>query len=120
VRSLSELNERLKLAPGKGLAGWVAETLQPVIAAEVAQDPHWLPMPGFDEQVRSAIMAPILDEFGLLGVLAVLHDQPAAFTSDSLDLLVAVCQQVALALSNAECQQVRPWLSRQKVPQESL
>jgi signal transduction histidine kinase len=102
VGSLAEMNERLKLTPGKGLAGWVAETLQPVIASDVSQDPRWWPVPGFDEQARSAIMAPILDEFGLMGVLAVLHDRPAAFTPDSLDLLVAVCQQAALALSNAE------------------
>lgn len=100
--SLAELNDRLSLTPGKGLAGWVAVHLQPVIVPDVTQEPRWLPVTGLDDQVRSAIMAPILDEFGLMGVLAVLHRQTAAFTSDHLDLLVAICQQVALALSNAE------------------
>ena len=100
--SLTELNDRLSLTSGKGLAGWVAANLQPVIVADVTQEPRWWPVPGLDDQARSAIMAPILDEFGLLGVLAVLHRQPAAFTPDHLDLLVAICQQVALALSNAE------------------
>ena len=100
--SLSELNERLSMVPGKGLAGWVAANLQPVMVPDVTHESRWLPIPGLDDQARSAIMAPILDEFGLMGVMVVLHRQPGAFTSDHLDLLVAICQQVALALSNAD------------------
>lgn len=102
VSSLAELNDRLNMTPGKGLAGWVATNLQPVFVSDVSQEPRWWSVAGLDDQVRSAIMAPILDEFGLMGVLAVLHRQTDAFTSDHLELLVVICQQVALALSNAE------------------
>jgi signal transduction histidine kinase/CheY-like chemotaxis protein len=121
VVRLDELNERIHFTIGKGLTGWVAEHIQPVIVSDVTQDERWLPVKGLDDQVRSVIMAPVHDEFGLMGVLVVAHDQPAAFTPESLELLVAVSQQVALALSNAErYQQVQSLVERLAAEQYRL
>ncbi|MBN2147428.1 MAG: GAF domain-containing protein [Anaerolineales bacterium] len=99
---VSEVAELLKLAPGVGLAGWVAQERQPVNVANVLQDTRWLHVPDLDEDARSALMAPIIDGERLLGVISVLHREEGAFSSDHLDLLQAICQQVALALNNAD------------------
>jgi PAS domain S-box-containing protein len=92
----------LDLNLGKGLAGWVALNQQPVNLPDVTQDSRWLHIPGVDEDVRSAILAPITADEQLLGVLSVLHHKPAVFTTAHLNLLQAICQQVRLALNNAE------------------
>ena len=94
-------NREVILSPGDGLAGWVAKYRQAVYVMDVEQDPRWLHIPMVDENVRSAIVAPILAEERLLGVISVLHIEPAAFPSNQLDLLTAICQEVGLALSNA-------------------
>jgi PAS domain S-box-containing protein len=93
---------KIHLKVGAGLAGWVAQQRTPVSVPDVTQDEHWLYVPELDEEVRSAIVAPIMDNERLLGVLAVLHRQVGAFSDDHLDLLQAICHQVGLALSNAE------------------
>lgn len=94
--------EHVKLSLQSGMAGWVALNRMPVVCPEVRQDPRWLPISGVDEDAHSAILAPILDSERLLGVLSVTHRQANAFSEDHLDLLQVICQQVALALSNAE------------------
>jgi signal transduction histidine kinase/ActR/RegA family two-component response regulator len=102
IRSIEEMGGRLDFKLGAGLAGWVAETRQPVIVPDISREPHWVVLSGLNEDVVSAIAAPILDDKGLLGVMTVLHTEPAAFNDDHLELLKAICQQVSLALSNAQ------------------
>ncbi len=92
----------LELAMGQGLAGWVAQERKPINVEDVKNDPRWLHVPGLDEDVHSALAAPIMDSERLLGVLTVLHQRLGAFTEDHLDLLQAICHQVSLALNNAD------------------
>jgi PAS domain S-box-containing protein len=96
------LDRQLDLKLGTGLGGWVAEQRQPTMVADVNEDPRWLFIPGLDQDVRSALVAPILQRERLLGVMAVLHQRANAFNQDHLELLQAICHQVGLALSNAE------------------
>ncbi|MEW5872463.1 MAG: GAF domain-containing protein [Chloroflexota bacterium] len=91
----------LKLSLGKGLAGWVAQHRQAANVAEVVEDHRWFFAAGIDENVRSALSAPIIAGENLLGVLSVLHDIPNAFSEEHVFLLKAITQEVALALSNA-------------------
>lgn len=99
--SVAELDEKIALKPGVGLAGWVAQERQPVYVPDVTQDRRWLHVPGVDEDVSSALVAPITDGERLLGVLSVLHRQLAAFSDDQVILMQAICREVGLALSNA-------------------
>ncbi len=96
------LDRKLNLKVGVGLAGWVAEHRQPALVGAVQDDPRWLFVPGIDEEVHSALLAPILQGDRLLGILTVLHHRSDAFSQDHLELLQAICHQVGLALSNAE------------------
>jgi GAF domain-containing protein len=92
----------IKISIHDSMAGWVALNRTAVVCPDVNQDPRWKPIPGLDEEARSAILAPIMDSERLMGVLSVTHRQANAFSEDHLDLLQVICQQVALALSNAE------------------
>ncbi len=103
--AIEAVDEQMGLAPGKGLAGWVAENRTAANVADAQQDPRWLHIPGMDEDVHAALVAPIVDNERLLGVLSVLHHRPGAFSDDHLELLTAICQQVALAINNAESYQ---------------
>ncbi len=102
VESLEALNERMDARPGKGLAGWVAQTCKAVYIQDVYRDENWLPVKGLDDDVRSGIISPILEGDRLLGILTVLHQDVAGFSQEHLLLLQAICRQVALALTNAE------------------
>jgi len=98
---LNEIRQTLVMRLGEGLAGSVAQARCPALINDVTQDPRWRHVPGLDDEVRSAICAPIQSGERLLGVITVLHHQLAAFNEDHLNLLEAICQQVGLALSNA-------------------
>ncbi|MBN1149219.1 MAG: GAF domain-containing protein [Anaerolineales bacterium] len=91
----------LNMRPGKGLTGWVAQNRQAVYVGDVNQDERWIYIPGLDDDARSAIIAPILAEEQLLGILSVLHSQTNAFIPEHLELMKTICQEVGLALSNA-------------------
>jgi len=115
------VQEKLQLDVGVGLAGWVAQNRKSINIPDVTNDPRWLHISGIDEDVHGALCAPILQGDHLLGVLTVLHHQPAAFLPDHLDLLQAICHQVGMALSNAErYQQVQSLVDLLEVEQRRL
>ncbi len=99
--SPEELDERVDMRVGKGVIGWIAAQRQPLLVADVRQDERWLPFPGIDDPVRSALGAPIMAGQELLGVMVFFHNRVGYFQQDHLDLLIAISRQVALALSNA-------------------
>ena len=99
---IQEVDNRINIRLGVGLSGWVAQHRQPAYVEDVTLDDRWLHVNGLDDDVHSAMIAPILYGERLFGVLSVLHDQLAVFSNDHLDLLVAICQEVGLALSNAD------------------
>jgi PAS domain S-box-containing protein len=96
------LESQTDLGLDNGLSGYVALNRKAVNVPDLSKDPHWLNIPGLDAGASSAISAPIMDETRLLGVISVLHHQKNAFNDDHLELLQAICQQVSLALNNAE------------------
>lgn len=116
-----DIAQSFQLDIGKGLAGWVAQTRVAENVPDVSKDTHWQPVQGLDDGVSSGIIAPILEENRLLGVILVLHKELAAFSKDHLDLLVAICQQVGLALINAErYQQVQSLVDQLEAEQRRL
>jgi Nif-specific regulatory protein len=105
VAHLPEIEE-IRLPPGRGVAGHVAETGEPVMLADVTADEHFFP--GIDKvtgyRTRNMLAVPIRDEAGAIrGVLQVLnrHDEPgatAAFGAADQDRLLDLAEQVAQAL----------------------
>lgn len=98
---LPTLDRTLDARLGQGLVGWIAAQRQAVRLDDVQADGRWLSVSGGEQGIRSALGAPILSGPELLGVLMILHGQPAAFEAGQLDLIAAIARQVGLALSNA-------------------
>jgi GAF domain-containing protein len=88
-----------RIPSGKGIAGWVVVTRQPIVIEDVAHDPR------FAQDVaestgyvpRGLIAVPLLHDERALGVLEVL-DRTTKFTLAEMDLLGMFANQAAIAL----------------------
>ncbi len=96
------VREEVVLPLGEGLAGWVVQEKQPAFVKNIDEDRRWRQVAKTDRDMLSAIAAPIVDGANVIGTLSVHHREKDAFTKDHLHLLEAICQQVALAYSNAK------------------
>lgn len=101
-REMAEIDKAIDQRVGKGLVGWVAETAHAALSNDVAQDDRWRPVPGVDDEVRSALAAPIFVGGQLMGVMAIFHHEAGVFLDEHSELLTAICQQTSLAWSNAQ------------------
>jgi adenylate cyclase len=90
--------------PGQGVAGWVAQTGEPVLIADAYQDPHF--DPSFDQRsgfhTRSLISAPLKTRTEITGVVQVINKigQPS-FDEHDLQLFLSFASQASVALENA-------------------
>lgn len=117
-RDLNWLESKLDMRVGKGFVGWIAEERQAALASDVLEDPRWSPVPGVDDEVRSALGAPIMVDGELLGVMVIFHREPGVFEDEHLELMVAICRQVGLAWTNAQrYRQIERRLAEQTVIQ---
>ncbi len=92
------------LAPGIGIAGWVAQNGQAVYTNDARNDARF--QSDFDGATgfvtRAIVCVPLRARDEILGVIEVvnrLNDEP--FTSDDVEILSAVANQSAIALENA-------------------
>jgi GAF domain-containing protein/HAMP domain-containing protein/anti-sigma regulatory factor (Ser/Thr protein kinase) len=90
---------RIKVG-GKGIAGWVADTGEPLLAPDVSQEPRWLFLPG-SEETRSELAVPLKTKTETIGVLDVQSDQLDAFRESDLVVLQSLGRQAAIAIENA-------------------
>jgi Nif-specific regulatory protein len=113
VAHLPEMKE-IRLPPGKGVAGHVAETGETMILADAAADDHFFP--GIDRTTgyttRSMITVPVRDAGGATrGVLQVLNRREGQFSSEDAARMIDLAEQVAQAL---ELTSMRPCGDRLK------
>jgi len=99
--SLEQLNEALDVRVGQGLIGWVALHKQPAVVSDVTQDERWLHVNELDQGMRSVISMPLIWGEKVLGALNVLHPTPGFFSESNVRLLMAIAQQVSMAVANA-------------------
>ena len=92
-----------RLAPGQGLAGWVAQTREPILVNDVQADPRFYD--GIDRATgfttESLLCAPLVHRDEVIGVLEVVNKRRGAFTQEDLQLVEAVASIAAAALENA-------------------
>ncbi len=103
------LNERMvnrvTMAIGEGITGWVAATRQPRLVTDVAQDEHWKWVPGLDEdRFHSMLSVPIESGPRLIGVINVQSVEEREFQEDDIAFLRALAGQVAGVLERSELQ----------------
>ncbi|MCS7281908.1 MAG: GAF domain-containing protein [Anaerolineae bacterium] len=93
----------VRLKPGQGIAGWVAQTGVPLMVPVVQQDARWYP--GVDEQTgfhtRSVVAVPIRIGTEILGVLEMINPPNGELGEEDLKLLMSVAALAASAIQNA-------------------
>lgn len=94
-------NQGLTLKVGEGLAGWVVQNREAVLVPDVNRDPRWIHSGFTSPQHHSAIVAPLLVADDVIGVLMVFSRTEGYFTPESLALVRAIANQVAVAINNA-------------------
>src|SRR5918912_3229615 len=94
---IGELTE-LHLKVGEGLLGYVAQTGEPVIVADVSQDTRYI---NARAETCSEMVAPIISNEEVIGVFDLESDQLNAYTDDDLDLLLLLASQVAIIIEKA-------------------
>ena len=91
----------MKIRVGEGLCGWVAENCKPIVNGNPQVEAGYVVDPEKYTTLRSALAVPLEGLNGVVGVLAMYHAGPDAFTADHLRILLAVVSKVALSIENA-------------------
>jgi sigma-B regulation protein RsbU (phosphoserine phosphatase) len=90
--------ERMKLPLGKGVAGQVALTRQPILLNDVTTAPYYV---SANPEVRSELAVPLIAKNRLIGVLDIESELPGYFRDEHLHLLVLTASRIAQAIENA-------------------
>lgn len=94
---------RVRLAPGQGLVGLVAERAEPVNLDNATADPHYVFFPETgEERYPSFLGVPIIHQRKVLGVLVVQRHTSAQFDTDQEAFLITVGAQLASTIAHAE------------------
>jgi GAF domain-containing protein len=96
-----------------GAAGHVIRTGASVRIDDVVNDPRWLIVPSSQIQSGSALLVPIDDADGLLGLLLLYHPDLWYFTADDQTLLELVAYQVAGLIRQARLREEQVALTDQ-------
>jgi GAF domain-containing protein len=98
-KRMLERNHRLRL--GVGVVGFSAQTGQPRIALDVGADAVFFNNPDLPD-TRSEVALPMKVRTETIGVLDVQSVEAGAFSSEDLQVLTALANQVSIALENAK------------------
>ena len=98
-KRMLERNHRLRL--GVGVVGFSAQTGQPRIALDVGADAVFFNNPDLPD-TRSEVALPMKVRTETIGVLDVQSMEAGAFSSEDLQVLTALANQVSIALENAK------------------
>ncbi len=91
----ADRDEAVRLKVGKGLIGWVAKTGRGAIVPDVTTDPRYV---NAREQTRSEMVAPIRIGSEVIGAFNLESDEPDAYESEDMELLMAFASQAAVAI----------------------
>jgi signal transduction histidine kinase len=94
----------MRLPPGKGIAGWVAQHEEPLLVSDARKDPRFYT--GIDEisgfETKSILCVPLKTKTKLIGVLEVINKEDGtAFTEEDATLLSIFAYQAGMAIENA-------------------
>ena len=89
-------SKRMKL--GEGLVGWAALHKEPVLVADVSQDPRYV---NLVDDARSELVIPMLIKDRCIGVFDLESPELNAFSKEHKELLTLLASQAAVAIDNA-------------------
>jgi diguanylate cyclase (GGDEF)-like protein len=93
----------LRVAMGESVAGWVAQTGNPLVVPDVSLDPHWSAFARRHPELRIQSMAcvPIRSANKTLGVIQLLNSKLDLLSEYSISFLRILCDYAAIAIQNA-------------------
>src|SRR6478672_6599739 len=94
IDELSDLHLKL----GEGFIGSVALSGQPIISADVRNDPIYI---NARDRTRSEMVAPIISNDEVIGVFDLESDELNAYSDDDLDVLMLLASQVAIIIEKS-------------------
>ncbi|TAJ97904.1 MAG: HD domain-containing protein [Candidatus Manganitrophaceae bacterium] len=98
-----ETIREIRLRPGEGIAGWVAQTGEPQIVNDTRANPHFFK--SADEKsgfiTRNMICVPVKIREKIVGVLQAINKKRGKFTPVDLEGFRSLADQVAIAIENA-------------------
>jgi signal transduction histidine kinase len=93
----------LRLRPGEGIAGWVAQNQESIVVSNVEEDPRFFS--GIDEQIGfhtiSLLAVPLWMHDHVIGVLEVVNKQVGDFTWDDRVQAETLAASASIAIENA-------------------
>jgi NtrC-family two-component system sensor histidine kinase KinB len=93
----------VRLKPGQGIAGWVAETGKPLVVPDVYKDARFFP--GIDKKTgmttQAILCVPIVLKGHVVGIIQALNPDEVSFDEQALELLTALAGLAATAIYNA-------------------
>ena len=103
---VDETPDQLRVAVGQGITGWVAQNRVAQYLPNAAADPRANTIPGTEDDLdESMLLAPMLFEDQVLGVLVLSKLGLHQFSDDDLRLLVIYASFAAQAMANADTTQ---------------
>ncbi len=92
-----------RIEVGKGIAGVVALTGEPVIVDDVLTDPRWAMdiADAIEFQTRSILCVPMSLQDRVVGVIELINKREGVFTDQDVQLLTVIAHQAALFLETA-------------------
>ena len=100
---VDETPDQLRVAMGEGITGWVAEHRVAQNLGDAAADPRADTIPGTEDDLdESMLLAPMVFDDQVLGVLVLSKLGLNKFTDDDLRLLVIYASFAAQAMANAD------------------
>ncbi|HKE33087.1 MAG TPA: GAF domain-containing protein [Candidatus Angelobacter sp.] len=98
-RRMLDRNHRLRVGE-EGIVGYAASTGKPRIALDVGQDAVFFNNPDLPE-THSEVALPLISKNILVGVLDVQSTETAAFSTEDIQMLSLLADQVSLAIESA-------------------
>ena len=90
-----------RIPVGEGIYGEVARSGHPVVVDDVANDPR-LDTPEFRRMlVRDQLIAPMIHRERVTGLIVVAMRRPRQFSTDDIEMLTAVGNQIAISIESA-------------------
>lgn len=97
----------MRLKKGEGIGGWVAEHGESLIINDVQSDSRFFK--GADTKssfvTKNMICVPVKTKEKILGVLQAINKQSGDFTTEDMEILTALSNQVSVAIENANLYQ---------------
>lgn len=91
-------SQRMRLPIGKGVAGQVALTRQPMLLNDVTKSPHYI---SANPDVRSELCVPLIAKNKLIGVMDIESEKADYFRPEHLRLLTLTASRIAQSIENA-------------------